>query len=100
MIYWVREGIVRQGHMAEARAFARDIVAYDNAQGGPATFRVFHARFGQLNRLLWTAEFADLAELEAWQERVSKDKEAAVILARGIPLFADGGIHDSVFEAL
>ena len=100
MIYWMREAVVRQGHMAEAREFARAIVAHDNARGGPATFRVFHARFGQLNRLLWTAEFADLAALETWQARSREDEVAQGLLAQGIPLFADGSIRDSVFEAL
>lgn len=99
MICWMRESVVKQGHMAEARAFARDIVAHDNAQGA-GTFKVFHARYGQLNRLLWTAEFADLAALEAWQARAAGDAVAQALIARSIPLFADGSIHDSVFEAL
>ena len=99
MICWMREAVVKQGHMAEARAFARDIVAHDNARG-PGTFKVFHARYGQLNRLLWTAEFADMAALEAWQARARDDEQAQAILVRGILLFVDGSIHDSVFEAL
>ena len=99
MICWMREAVVRQGQMAEARDFARAIVAHDNARGG-GQFRAYHARFGQRNRLVWLGEFADLAALEAWQRRAEEDDEARAILARGIPLFADGGIHDSVFEAL
>jgi hypothetical protein len=99
MICWMREAVVKQGHMAEARAFARDIVAHDNNQG-TGTFKVFHARYGQLNRLLWTAEFADLAALEAWQARTRDDQRAQALIARSIPLFVDGSIHDSVFEAL
>jgi len=99
MICWMREAVVKQGHMAEARAFARDIVAHDNVRG-PGTFKVFHARYGQLNRLLWTAEFADMAALEAWQARARDGEQDQAILARGIPLFVDGSIHDSVFEEL
>ncbi len=99
MICWMREAVVRQGHMAEARDFARAIIAYDNAQGS-GTFNVFHARYGQLNRLLWTAEFADMAALEAWQARSRNDEQAQALLERGIPLFADGSIHDSIYEAL
>ena len=98
MICWLREAVVRQGHMTEAREFARAIVKHDNARGG--SFRVMHARFGQLNRLLWIGEFADLAALEAWQARAETDDEARAILARGVPLFVDGSITDSVFEAL
>ncbi len=99
MICWMRQAVVKQGHMAEARAFARDIVAHDNNRGA-GTFKVFHARYGQLNRLLWTAEFADLAALDAWQARTRDDQQAQALTARGITLVADGSIHDSAFEAL
>ena len=63
MICWRREATVRQGHLTGGRRFARDIAAHGNARG---TFRGDHARFGQLNRLLWLGEFADLTARAAW----------------------------------
>jgi len=41
-----------------------------------------------------------LAALDAWQARTRDDQQAQALTARGIPLFADGSIHDSAFEAL
>lgn len=85
--------------MAEAREFARAIVARDTAHGS-GTFKVMHARYGQLNRLRWTAEFPDLAALETWQEWLRTDEESQALVSQGLPLFVDGSIHDELFELL
>jgi len=84
----------------EATEWAKEVTTYLNDKYSETTLQVFGQRFGDVNTVVWQADFDSLASLDNYQQTVGNDEGYLEIVAKSDGLFVDGTLNDTVFEAL
>jgi hypothetical protein len=88
------------GKGREAAAWAKEVTAYINSKHQDHPFQVFTQRFGDINTLVWQADFDSLASLNDFQQALGGDKDYWALVDKTDGFFMEGSIHDTVYETL
>jgi hypothetical protein len=100
MVRFERSARVAQGKLIEARQWAQQVTDYANQNHPEGKLQVFSERFGNIGRVLWQADFNDLAALDQYQQSFDTDKGYWDLLNKSNELFAEDSLRDTVYETL
>jgi hypothetical protein len=99
MITFYRIACVQAGKMGPAMAFAHEIAGYVKD--------VFHSPIeialpigGNPNRIAWSVRYADMAAMEAMQEKMLRDAKYQQIVAKGADFLISGATRDSLWRGV
>ena len=84
----------------EATEWAKEVTTYLNDNYSETTLQAFGQRFGDVNTIVWQADFDSLASLDNYQQAAGDDEGYLAIVAKSVGLFVDGTLIDTVFETL
>ena len=76
--------------------WAKETTDYVNAQNPEISLQVFTARFGDVNKIYWMADFEDFAALERWQAQVGSDAGYRELRRKSTDTLIEGSIFDTV----
>ena len=100
MIVFVRSVRTILGKRGAAKKWAIELTDYINAQCPEVQCRVFIPRFGKLNYIYWQTEFEDIADLDAWQQKMASDPGYRELSIQAQDLFSQDSIKDMVLASL
>jgi hypothetical protein len=95
MITWYRTADVALGRFSKALAFAHEVAAYVKKKTG-VELGVGVPIGGNPNRIGWSAQYENLAALEATMAKLMSDPKYLEMVAKG----ADNFIAGSAFDAM
>src|SRR5512139_2727855 len=78
--------------------WAKELTDYINTAHGKPSFQFLRSRFGNVSTVYWTADFRDLAALEAWQQKIGADAGYRELVNKSSDIVVDGSINDVVLE--
>jgi len=99
-IFVIREAIAKDGKMAEAIRFAREIADFVNHKFPDRNMRIYLETFGVVNKIYFVKEHKDLATLEMEQRKLMADQGYHALLAKSAGLFIEGKIKDTLMRPL
>jgi hypothetical protein len=98
MIRFQRSMQLKRGR--HAMRWAKELTDYMNTAHGRPSLELFRSRFGNVSTVYWTADFKDLAALQAWQQRVGADPGYRELVIKSIDLVIDGTVKDRILESV
>ena len=100
MIRFQRSIRTARGRGLEATQWAKDIAGYVNGQRSEANLQVFSLRFGNINTIVWQADFDNLAALDQYQQALNTDEGFWALIQKSYDLFMEDSVDDTVLESL
>ncbi len=100
MVRFERSARVAQGKLQEARQWAQKVTDYANKNHPEGKLQVFSERFGNIGKVLWQADFDDLAALNQYQKSFDTDQGYWDLLNKSTELFIEDSVRDTVYETL
>ena len=85
---------------ATAIQWSKDVTDYLNGKYPGTTVTVFAHRFGNVNTIVWEADFDTLASLDDYQHTLNTNEEYWALVAKSEGLFVEGSVDDTVLESL
>jgi len=84
----------------EAIQWAKEIADYVNGKQPNYKVQAFSLRFGDINTIVWQADFEDLAALDKYQQFFGADKGYWEVVSKAEGLFSGDETIDTIFETL
>lgn len=100
MVRFVRSARVARGKLVEARQWAQEITDYANKNHPEGKLQVFSERFGNIGKVLWQADFDDLAAVDRYQASFDTDKGYWALVNKSTDLLVEDSVKDTVYETL
>ncbi|SRR6266498_5617792 len=100
MVRFERSVRVARGKLREARQWAQEVTDYANQNHPEGKLQAFSERFGNIGRVSWQADFADLAALDKYQHSFDTDQGYWALVNKSTELFVENTFEDTVFETL
>jgi hypothetical protein len=100
MVRWQRSIRIARGKNLEAIQWAKEVTDYANSKQSNNKVQVFSSAFGDVNMLVWHADFEDLAALDKWGKFFNMDQGYLEMIGKAADFFIEGSLYDSAFEAL
>lgn len=100
MIRWQRSIRSSGARSLEAVQWAKEVTDYVNGKQPNYKVQAFSSRFGDVNMLVWQADFEDLADLNKYQEFFNTDQGYWELIKKATDLFLEGTTYDNAFESL
>jgi hypothetical protein len=100
MIRFQRAARMSRARQQEAIPWAKEVAEFLNRKYPEAEFQAFTSRFGDIARVVWQADFADLAALDAYMQKIVADQEYWELVGRTGDLFIEGSIEDTVLGSI
>lgn len=98
-----RTARARRDKVREAHKWAKEVTTYINAKYAPVSIQAYAERFGDVGKIHFFSDYADLATLERLMGLWKRDKEYRAMLERARDLFVDeieGSFHDTLMQAV
>ena len=95
MIRFIRTAHAKPEYGIDALFFAVEVAEYLNDTYPDNPVEVFTERFGVHNRLVWSIDFEDLADYEAYQAKLNQDATYWEVMGKTAAWFTEDG-HDQV----
>jgi len=98
-----RTARARRDKVREARQWANEVTEYINATYPPVTMQAYAERFGDVGKIHFFSDYADLATLERLMGLWKRDEKYRAMLERARDLFMDeieGSFHDTLMQAV
>lgn len=89
-----------RSNAAEAIEWAKEVADYLNGKYAGTNVQVFAHRFGDVSTIVWEVDFDTLANLDDYQHTLNSNEEYWAVVAKGVGLFVEGSVHDTVLESL
>src|SRR3954469_1792095 len=99
MIHFTRTSSVAPGKVAEAMAFAGEMIDYLGTSHGQK-MQLMLPIGGNPHRLCWYTSYDSLAEMEKFQAKTMADPKYLSILSKAAPLFNAGSAHDDIWRSV
>jgi len=100
MVRWTRSArVASSGKFFEAIKWAKEIAEFDNKKY-KVQVSVYMDSFGELGTIRWFIDFADLAALEKFMNRVMGDKEHRQKISPFADLFIQDSVYDTVMQSI
>ena len=99
MIAFYRSVTIDSGKQVSAMAFAHEIAAYVRDKHG-VDIRIGVPIGGNPNRVGWSAQYENLAALEASQTKMLSDPKYLELVAKGQQNFIPGTAYDEIWRIL
>jgi len=99
MIRFQRSIRTARGRGLEATKWAKKVTEYINGKRPETSVQVFSTRFGDIGTIVWQVDVDDLAALDKFQQGLNADEGYWNLLKKSYDLFAEGSVHDTVFES-
>lgn len=100
MVRFERSARVARGKLVEARQWAQEITDYANKNHPEGKLQVFSERFGNIGKVLWQADFDDLAAVDRYQASFDADKGYWALVNKSTDLLVEDSVKDTVYETL
>ena len=99
MIHFTRTSSIAPGKVADAMAFAGEMIDYlSSAHGQKMTLMLPVG--GNPHRLCWYTSYDNLGEMEKFQIKTMTDPKYLSILGKAAPLFIPGSAHDDIWRSI
>jgi len=99
MITFNRIACIQAGKMGGAMAFAQEIASYAKDSFG-VKFEVAIPVGGNPSRIGWSATYANLAAMEAVNDKMLADKKYQQLVAKSADFVVSGATRDSIWRHL
>jgi hypothetical protein len=99
MINFVRVAGIAPGKTAAAIGFAHEIAAYMKSAYG-VELEVMRPIGGNPQRIAWSARYADMAALEAVNNKTLADKRYWEMVGKASDNFVGGSMRDTMWQTL
>ncbi len=99
MIAFVRTMSVKPGKTGAAMMFAKEIAAYLKSSHG-VELEVLRPIGGNPQRVAWSARHADMATMEAFNNRLMTDAKYWELVNSGAEHFIAGSAYDSIWQTV
>lgn len=100
MVRWQRSIRAKGTKILQAIQWAKEVTDYVNGKQPDYKVQVFSSAFGDVNMLVWHADFEDLAALDKYGKFFNMDQGYQELVMKAAELFIEGSVYDSAFEAL
>ena len=100
MVRFERSARVARGKLLEARKWAQEIADYTNKNHPEGKLQAFSERYGNIGKLLWQADFDNLAMLDQYQASFDSDQGYWALVNKGTDLLVEDSVMDTVYETL
>jgi hypothetical protein len=98
-IYFSRAASIAPGKLAEAMAFAQDMVKLAKGINGVELILLVPLG-GNPNRVAWVSRYDDLADFDAKRKKIMSHPEYLAALPKAAQLFTGGSVHDELWESV
>jgi hypothetical protein len=99
MIHFTRTSSIAPGKVADALAFAGEVIEYLGSAYGQK-MQLMVPVGGNPHRLCWYTSYESLGEMEKFQARTMGDAKYLSILGKASTIFIPGSAHDDIWRSL
>ncbi len=99
MIHFTRTTSIAPGKVADAMAFANEMIDYLGSAHGQQTTLMMPVG-GNPHRLCWYTSYENLGEMEKFVAKTMSDPKYLAILAKAATLFIPGSAHDDIWRTV
>ena len=99
MIHFTRTSSIAPGKLADAMAFAAEIVEYLGSAHGQK-MQIMLPVGGNPHRICWASTYENLGDMEKFQVKIMADAKYLAILGKSAPLFIAGSARDDIWRSV